>query len=64
MKPYEPVGVRFFDQASQREMLLVGDGEAYAGWLCFRGADGQWVTQRIATEDDLEKIANASWIFQ
>jgi hypothetical protein len=61
MTPYEPRGVRFWDVASGREMLLVGDGEPFAGWLCFRGPDGQWVTQREATPDDIDRIADAPY---
>lgn len=55
-----PEGFRFWDNANQREMLLVdNDGSAYHGWLCYLGADGQWVTLRKATEDDLARIEEA-----
>ncbi len=54
---WQPQGVIFFDNASKRQMLLVGEGEAYAGWLCYKHPDGHWVTLRKATEDDREKIA-------
>lgn len=49
---YEPKGLRFLDRATNREMILVGEGEHYAGWLCYRHPDGQWVTLREATEAD------------
>jgi hypothetical protein len=57
---YEPKGVRFFDGASRREMLLVDDGERYGGWLCYRHPDGQWVTLRKATDDDRARIFGAT----
>jgi len=52
---YEPSGIRFFDAANNREMLLVQDEKApFNGWLCFRHPDGQWVTLREATQNDLD----------
>jgi hypothetical protein len=59
--PYEPKGVRFYDVVSKRELLLVAEGEPYAGWLCYRHPDGQWVTLRKATEDDRDRIADAPY---
>lgn len=59
MKHYEPKGFRFFDNATGREMLLVAEGESYAGWLCYKHPDGQWVTLRKATPDDLSRIEMA-----
>ncbi len=56
---WEPKGTRFHDRASGREMLLVAEGESFAGWLCYRHPDGQWVSLRKATPDDLERIWNA-----
>ena len=59
---YEPKGVRFYDCASQRELLLVGEGEAMAGWLCYHHPDGHWwVTLRQATQDDIDRIADAPY---
>lgn len=57
---YEPKGVRFYDMASDREMLLIADDEpqeSFRGWLCWRHREGHWVTLRKATADDLERIA-------
>jgi hypothetical protein len=53
---YEPKGFAFFDAASGRDMLLVAQGEAYAGWVCYKHPDGQWVTLRKATESDIARI--------
>ena len=54
---YEPKGVRFFDRASGRHMLLVQDpGSGFDGWLCWRHPDGQWVTLRLATSEDREAV--------
>lgn len=59
MRTFEPRGISFFDMASNREMLLVDEGQAYAGWICYRHPDGQWVTLRKATEEDRVKIPRA-----
>ena len=53
MTVYEPEGFRFYDMARQCEMLLVAEGEPYAGMLCWRHPDGQWVTMREATAADI-----------
>ena len=53
---YEPKGIRFFDAISNRQMILVAEGESFAGWLCYRHPDGQWVSLRKANEDDIAKI--------
>ena len=47
-------GVHFYDMASRREMLL----KTWGGtpWLFFRGADGDWVSLREATTEDIESI--------
>lgn len=52
---YEPRGIRFTDK-HQGDMLLVTEGP-YAGWLCRRHPDGQWVTVRIATDEDRTRLA-------
>jgi len=57
-KTYQPEGDTFFDAASGREMLLASEG-SFSGWLCFKHPDGQWVTLRKATEEDLQKIEEA-----
>ena len=54
---WEPPGLRFFDNASKREMLLVyDDAPQWAGWLFWRHPDGQWVSLRKATTDDRLRI--------
>lgn len=55
-QPFEPKGLRFFNKATGQEMLLVAPGEPYAGWLCYRHPDGQWVTIREATAEDHKAI--------
>ena len=52
---YEPKGVRFYD-ANHGEMMLCEEGPDN-GWLCYRHPDGQWVTLRKATSDDLLRLA-------
>ena len=55
----EPKGIRFIDK-NQGEMILVSEGE-YEGWLCYRHPDGQWVSLRKATEDDIKKVGEMTW---
>lgn len=52
-----PPGRYFYDAGLCRELLLIEDlASGWNGWLCYRHPDGQWVTLRKATEDDLAKI--------
>ena len=56
---YEPVGTRFYDLAGKRSMMLVSNDEPredMRGWLLWRHPDGQWVTLRKATADDLSRL--------
>ena len=50
--------LEFFDAASERFMRLMYDGP-YAGWIFFRHPDGQWVSLRKATDDDMDRINGA-----
>ena len=52
---YEPEGIRFFDKASDRYMLLVTEGHA-KGWIHYKHPDGQWVSLRKATDEDKKKL--------
>lgn len=55
----EPTGVEFYDAASGRTMKYVYPDTKHwtAGWLLYRNpGDGQWVTLRKATEDDIARI--------
>jgi hypothetical protein len=54
----EPIGTRFYDQASHRNMMLVTEG-TWAGWISFQNVDGRWVSLRPATVADREAIAEA-----
>jgi hypothetical protein len=55
---YEPKGLKFYDHNSKREMMLVTEGHA-KDWIVYRHPDGQWVTLRKATDDDLHQLAKA-----
>lgn len=48
--------LKFYDSA-RGEAALTFVGSAL--WLCFRHPDGQFVTERPATEADLERLASA-----
>lgn len=52
---FEPIGQRFLDANSGKEMILVTEGNA-EGWVCYRHPDGQWVTHRLAMDDDRKAI--------
>lgn len=54
-KSYEPKGIKFFDAATDREMILVSEGP-YKDWLCYKAKNGNWVTLRIATDEDKKAI--------
>ena len=57
---YEPSGTRF--RAHGKEMMLVLTDEPRKdlhGWLLYRHADGQWVTLRKATDQDINAISAA-----
>jgi hypothetical protein len=58
---FDPPGLRFFDQASNRWMkyFYPDSSHGYAGWICYKHPEGQWVTLRKATEDDLRRINKA-----
>lgn len=55
---FKPIGVEFYDARSDRMMMLVTDG-AWKGWLCFLHKSGDWVSLRIANENDLQRIEMA-----
>jgi hypothetical protein len=54
---FEPKGIKFFDAASNREMILVAEPAHLKGWLCYRHPDGQWVSLRKATEEERTNLA-------
>ncbi len=58
---FDPPGLQFFDARSERWMKYVyPDTEgSYAGWILYKHPDGQWVTLRKATDDDLERMSKA-----
>lgn len=58
MKNYEPTGIKFYDNASGREMILVTEG-SYKNWIVYKHPDGQYVTLRKATDADITAITTA-----
>jgi hypothetical protein len=48
-------------EANGKDMMYVYPDTKHelAGWILFRHPDGQWVTLRKATEDDVERITRA-----
>lgn len=57
---FDPPGLRFFDKASNREMKYIyPDAPQWSGWIVYKHPDGQWVSLREATDDDLRVIDKA-----
>lgn len=59
---YEPKGIKFQD-ANYGELLLVQEGWA-KDMICYKHPDGQWVTLRKATEEDLKTLEENHIIFR
>lgn len=56
-----PEGIVFYDLRSARTMLFVTAlNHPFNGWLCWLHPDGEWVTQRKATQDDRTRIEAAN----
>ena len=49
-------GIEFIDARTGRQMMLIQSG-SWGGWLAYKHPDGQWVTLRLATNEDREAIA-------
>jgi hypothetical protein len=60
-EPAPGTSLTFYDAATKRECCYVYPDTKHstAGWILFRHPEGQWVTWRKATEDDLERISRA-----
>ena len=52
-KRSDPLGYYWID--AQGEMLLVNEGD-FKDWICRKHPDGQWVTVRKATPEDLKAL--------
>ncbi len=53
--------LEFYDKASDREMGLVilhvsGPLSPRTAWLVYKHPDGQWITEREATDDDIGQL--------
>jgi len=62
MGNFDVPGFEFYDQASKRQMKYVYPDTAHwtAGWILYRNpGDGQWVTLRKATDDDIKALNRA-----
>ena len=58
---FNPPGFEFFDGNSQRQLKYVYPDTKHwtAGWLLYKHPDGQWVTLRKATDDDIKALNGA-----
>ena len=56
---YELNGFRFFGPREGRDLVLIGEGQPYAGWLTFQNDAGDWVLLREPTAVDFEDISRA-----
>ena len=58
-KSFEPKGTRFYSKALKREMMLVYEGQPWAGWIVYKHPDGHWVSYRKATQQDHAELGAA-----
>jgi hypothetical protein len=54
-------GLEFYEAKTRKQMKYVyPDSEHWArGWILYKHPDGQWVTLRKATQDDIDRISAA-----
>jgi hypothetical protein len=60
MNNYEPDGLKF--EANGKQMMYCYpdcERESLRGWILYKHPDGQWVTLRKATDDDIKRINSA-----
>ena len=53
-----PDAIEFYDAASNRQMMLGTWGDEK--WVFYKHPDGQWVSLRKATDDDVTRVTAAS----
>lgn len=58
---YGVPGLEFYDAASKRKMKYVYPDTDHwtAGWVLYRHPNGQWVTLRKATPEDIKALNGA-----
>lgn len=54
--PNRPIRLEFHCNGHQRRMMLKDWGKDGEWWLFYQHPDGQWVSLRKATEDDVRAI--------
>lgn len=54
-------GISFYSQALGKQMryLYPDCGHHWAGWILFKHTDGQWVSLRKATDQDIAELSSA-----
>ena len=59
--PSDSPGLEFYDGVSTRWMKYVYPDTKHwtAGWILYKHPDGQWVTLRKATDDDISAMNRA-----
>ena len=53
-----PDAIEFYDAASGRQMMLGTWGDEK--WMFYKHPDGQWVSLREATDDDIHRVNAAA----
>ncbi len=53
---FTPDDAVIFQDANRGEMMLTSQFQQGVPWICYRHPDGQWVSLRRATEDDLQRL--------
>ena len=54
---YDVKGVRWWSPRDERDLILVDEGQPYAGWVCYQSAKGSWILLREANAVDFEESA-------
>jgi len=57
-KHFDMSGMEFFDVASETEMkyFYPENDHPFAGWIAYKHPDGQWVSLRKASDQDLVRL--------
>ncbi len=56
---YDVKGIRWTSPRDDRDLILVDEGQPYAGWVAYESETGSWILLREATAVDFEESARS-----
>ncbi len=56
---YDVKGLRWWSPRDERDLILVDEGQPYAGWVCYQSPKGSWILLREANAVDFEESARS-----